>query len=78
VTDQLGNVNASEDVVLWREFQSSMAHNRRVLVVDDYREAGFDAHCAKPLTPEWLLRMLEFASEARPGTGEVWKTCGEA
>lgn len=27
------------------------------------REAGFDAHCAKPLTPQLILRVLEFASE---------------
>lgn len=25
------------------------------------REAGFDAHCAKPLTPHRLLRYLELA-----------------
>lgn len=28
------------------------------------REAGFDAHCAKPLTPQLILRVLEFASES--------------
>lgn len=27
------------------------------------RDAGFDAHCAKPLTPQLILRVLEFASE---------------
>jgi len=27
------------------------------------REAGFDAHCAKPLTPQLILRVLESASE---------------
>lgn len=142
---------ASEDVVLWRTFRPAMANHRRVLVVDDYRdaaqalqllldadgfecratsdpheacaiarewqpfavmldiampgmdglelarrlradeatahmlliactgyassedrararEAGFDAHCAKPLTPELILRVLEFASE---GTSHV-------
>ena len=136
----------SDDVVLWRTFRPAMADHRRVLVVDDYRdaadalqllldadgfecratsdshaaceiarewqpfavlldiampgldglevarrlradpitehmlliactgyassedrararEAGFDAHCAKPLTPELILRVLEFASE---------------
>lgn len=26
------------------------------------RDAGFDAHCAKPLTPELLLRVLESAA----------------
>jgi two-component system OmpR family response regulator len=26
------------------------------------RDAGFDAHCAKPLTPERLLRVLELAA----------------
>jgi CheY-like chemotaxis protein len=30
---------------------------------DRAREAGFDAHCAKPLTPQLILRVLEFASE---------------
>lgn len=138
--------DASEDVVLWRTFRPAMADHRRVLVVDDYRdaaealqllldadgfecratsdpleacaiarewrpfaalldiampgidglelarrlradpstagmlliacsgyasaydrerarEAGFDAHCAKPLTPQLILRVLEFASE---------------
>ena len=29
------------------------------------REAGFDAHCAKPLTPQLILRVLEFASEGK-------------
>lgn len=136
----------SEDVVLWRTFRPAMADHRRVLVVDDYRDAadalqllldadgfecratsdphgvceiarewqpfavmldiampgmdglelarrlradqatahmlliactgyasaedrararaaGFDAHCAKPLTPQLILRVLEFASE---------------
>jgi CheY-like chemotaxis protein len=140
--------NASEDVVLWRTFQPAMASHRRVLVVDDYRdaaealqllldadgfecratsdpleacaiarewqpfaalldvvmpgldglelarrlradpatahivliacsgyastddrlrarEAGFDAHCAKPLTPQLILRVLEFATDSR-------------
>jgi len=135
----------SEDVVVWRPIQYAMASHRRVLVVDDYREAadalqmllnadgfecralenphevcdmacawqpfavvldikmpgldgfelarrlrahpatahmllvactafasrddrararavGFDAHCAKPLTPERLLRVLESAA----------------
>ncbi|HTH73190.1 MAG TPA: response regulator [Trinickia sp.] len=139
-------VASSEDVVLWRTFRPAMVAHRRVLVVDDYRdaaealqllldadgfecratsdphsactiarewqpfavmldiampgidglelarrlradsatthmvliactgyasaedrararEAGFDAHCAKPLTPELILRVLEFASE---------------
>lgn len=139
-------VESSEDVVLWRTFRPAMVDHRRVLVVDDYRdaaealqllldadgfecratsdphaactiarewqpfavmldiampgidglelarrlradsatthmvliactgyasaedrararEAGFDAHCAKPLTPELILRVLEFASE---------------
>lgn len=137
----------SEDVVLWRTFQPAMADHRRVLVVDDYRDAaealqllldadgfecratsdphaayeiarewqpfavlldiampgmdglelarrlradpatthmvliactgyasaedrerarqaGFDAHCAKPLTPQLILRVLEFASDS--------------
>lgn len=27
------------------------------------RQAGFDAHCAKPLTPQLILRVLEFASD---------------
>jgi two-component system, OmpR family, response regulator len=135
----------SDDVVVWRPIQYAMASHRRVLVVDDYREAadalqmllnadgfecraledplavcemacewqpfavvldikmpdldglelarrlradpltahmlliactafasrddrararaaGFDAHCAKPLTPERLLRVLESAA----------------
>jgi CheY-like chemotaxis protein len=135
----------NEDVVVWRPIQYAMASHRRVLVVDDYREAaealqmlltadgfecraledpfavcamahewqpfavvldikmpgldglelarrlrahpstshmllvactafasrddrarakaaGFDAHCAKPLTPERLLRVLESAA----------------
>ncbi|MBJ9681100.1 MULTISPECIES: response regulator [Burkholderia] len=30
------------------------------------REAGFDAHCAKPLTPHPLLRYLEAVCGARP------------
>ena len=138
--------NASEDVVLWRKFWPAMADHRRVLVVDDYRdaaealqllldadgfecratsdpleacpiardwqpfaamldiampgldglqlarrmradpatahilliacsgyasshdrlrarEAGFDAHCAKPLTPQLILRVLELATD---------------
>ncbi len=29
------------------------------------REAGFDAHCAKPPTPHRLLRYLESASDGR-------------
>ncbi len=136
----------SDDVVLWRTIRPSMADHRRVMVVDDYRdaaealqllldadgfecratsdpreafaiacdwqpfavlldiampgldglelarllrshsatahmlliactayassddrararEAGFDAHCAKPLTPQLILRLLAFASE---------------
>jgi len=136
----------NEDVVLWRSFNPAMADHRRVLVVDDYRDAaealqllldadgfecratsdphaacanarewqpfavlldiampgldglelarrlradpqtahmlliactgyassedrararqaGFDAHCAKPLTPQLILRVLEFASD---------------
>ena len=140
------NAETTEDVVLWRTIRPAMADHRRVLVVDDYRdaaealqllldadgfecratsdpheacaiarewqpfavlldiampgldglevarrlrgdaatahmlliactgyassedrararEAGFDAHCAKPLTPELILRVLEFASE---------------
>ncbi|PMS35948.1 response regulator [Trinickia symbiotica] len=139
---------ANQDVVLWRTFRPAMADHRRVLVVDDYRdaaealqllldadgfecratsdpldacaiarewqpfaalldiampgldglelarrlradpitaeivliacsgyasshdrrrarEAGFDAHCAKPLTPELILRVLEFATQGR-------------
>lgn len=139
-------IELSEDVVLWRSFPPAMVDHRRILVVDDYRdaaealqllldadgfecratsdpheactiardwqpfavmldiampgidglelarrlradsatahmlliactgyassddrararEAGFDAHCAKPLTPELILRVLEFASE---------------
>jgi two-component system OmpR family response regulator len=138
----------SEDVVLWRTFRPAMADHRRVLVVDDYRdaaealqlvldadgfdcratsdpleactiarewqpfaaildvampgldglelarhlraepatahivliacsgyassldrqrarEAGFDAHCAKPLTPQLILRVLELATDGR-------------
>jgi two-component system OmpR family response regulator len=144
VTDP-SKADSSEDVVLWRTFRPVMAHHRRVLVVDDYRdaaealqllldadgfecratsdpleacaiarewqpfaalldiampgldglelarrlradpstadmlliacsgyassqdrerarEAGFDAHCAKPLTPQLILRVLEFTS----------------
>jgi CheY-like chemotaxis protein len=140
------NAETSDDVVLWRAIRPAMANHRRVLVVDDYRdaaealqllldadgfecratsdpreaviiarewqpfavlldiampdldglelarllrsdsltahmlliactgyassddrararEAGFDAHCAKPLTPQLILRVLEFASE---------------
>jgi len=34
------------------------------------RDAGFDAHCAKPLTPHRLLRYLEAAyGGARPDAG---------
>jgi CheY-like chemotaxis protein len=138
-------MDENDDVVVWRTIQYAMASNRRVLVVDDYREAadalqmllnadgfecraledplavcemacewqpfaivldikmpgldglelarrlradpltsdlllvactafasredrvrakaaGFDAHCAKPLTPERLLRVLESAA----------------
>ncbi|RAS22320.1 response regulator receiver domain-containing protein [Paraburkholderia bryophila] len=141
----------NDDVVVWRPIQYAMASHRRVLVVDDYREAaealqmllnadgfecraledplavcdlacewqpfavvldirmpgldglelarrlrahpdtshmllvactasasrddrarakavGFDAHCAKPLTPERLLRVLESAA-ALPAVG---------
>ncbi|SIT47311.1 Response regulator with CheY-like receiver domain and winged-helix DNA-binding domain [Paraburkholderia ribeironis] len=141
----------NDDVVVWRPIQYAMASHRRVLVVDDYREAadalqmlltadgfecralddplavcdmarewqpfavvldikmpvldglelarrlrshpstshmlliactafasrddrararavGFDAHCAKPLTPEGLLRVLE-AAAALPVAG---------
>jgi CheY-like chemotaxis protein len=140
------NAQPSDDVVLWRTIRPAMADHRRVLVVDDYRDAaealqllldadgfecratsdpleacaiarewqpfavlldiampgldglevarrlradpatthmlliactgyassqdrararavGFDAHCAKPLTPQLILRVLEFASE---------------
>lgn len=147
VTDP-NNADPNEDVVLWRTFRPAMVDHRRVLVVDDYRdaaealqlllnadgfecratsdpleacsiagewqpfavmldiampgidglelarrlradsatahmvliacsgyassqdrgrakEAGFDAHCAKPLTPQLILRVLEFASGAR-------------
>lgn len=151
-TRQPGHARAAgEDVVLWRTFRPAMASHRRVLVVDDYREAadalqmlldadgfecravtdplsvcdiaanwqpfavvldiampgldglelarrlrahpetghmlliafsafassedrfraraaGFDAHCAKPLTPGLLLRVLECAT-APPGDG---------
>ncbi|ETP61805.1 hypothetical protein BDSB_29100 [Burkholderia dolosa PC543] len=36
------------------------------------REAGFDAHCAKPLTPYRLLRYLEAAcTGAAPPDGGV-------
>lgn len=139
------NVDSSDDVLVWRPIRYAMAAHRRVLVVDDYREAadalqmllmadgfecraledpfavcdvarewqpfavvldikmpglggleiahhlranpqtshmlliactasasredrtlakaaGFDAHCAKPLTPERLLRVLESAA----------------
>ncbi|MBR8313466.1 response regulator [Burkholderia dolosa] len=36
------------------------------------REAGFDAHCAKPLTPHRLLRYLEAAcTRAAPPDGDV-------
>ncbi|QQC65693.1 response regulator [Paraburkholderia ginsengisoli] len=138
-------MDENDDVVVWRPIQYAMASHRRVLVVDDYREAadalqilldadgfecraledpfavcdmardwqpfavvldikmpgldglelarrlrahsatahmlliactafasredrvrakaaGFDAHCAKPLTPERLLRVLESAA----------------
>ena len=138
-------LNDNDDVVVWRSIQYAMVSHRRVLVVDDYREAaealqmlliadgfecralddpfavcqmacewqpfavvldikmpgldglelarrlrshpstshmllvactafasrddrarakaaGFDAHCAKPLTPERLLRVLESAA----------------
>lgn len=155
-----GNANASEDVVLWRTFRPAMADHRRVLVVDDYRdaadalqllldadgfecratsdplaacdiarewqpfavmldivmpgldglelarrlradpatahmlliacsgyassqdrqrarEAGFDAHCAKPLTPQLILRVLECACEGRPAGGEGVGPCGD-
>jgi CheY-like chemotaxis protein len=159
VTDS-GNANLIEDVVLWRNFQRSMADNRRVLVVDDYfdaaealqilldadgfdcramsdplevctmarewqpfavvldivmpgldglelarrlrgdtatehmlliacssyassherqraREAGFDAHCAKPLTPTRLICVLEIASEEEPTQTDGWKPYDE-
>ncbi|MEX3854810.1 MULTISPECIES: response regulator [Paraburkholderia] len=139
------SVDSSDDVLVWRPIRYAMAAHRRVLVVDDYREAadalqmlltadgfecralddpyavcqtacewqpfavlldikmpgldglelarrlrahpqtahmllvactafasredrslakaaGFDAHCAKPLTPERLLRVLESAA----------------
>jgi two-component system OmpR family response regulator len=139
------SMDENEDVVVWRPIQYAMTSHRRVLVVDDYREAaealqmlldadgfdcralddpfavcqaatewqpfavvldikmpgldglelarrlradpltshmlliactafasrddrarakavGFDAHCAKPLTPERLLRILESAA----------------
>ena len=142
---QPDHVGTSEDVVLWRTFRPAMVDHRRVLVVDDYRDAaealqllldadgfecratsdpheacaiarewqpfavlldiampgidglelarrlradsktshmlliactgyassedrararaaGFDAHCAKPLTPQLILRVLEFAT----------------
>lgn len=141
-------MNDSDDVVVWRPIGAAMASHRRVLVVDDYREAadalqlllnadgfecqalddpltvcdvasawqpfavvldikmpgldgfelarrlrtdpatahmllvactafssandrararavGFDAHCAKPLTPQGLLRVLEAATTSR-------------
>lgn len=29
------------------------------------REAGFDAHCAKPLTPQLMLRVLERATDGQ-------------
>lgn len=144
-------MDENDDVVVWRPIPYAMASNRRVLVVDDYREAaealqmllaadgfecraledpfavceaacewrpfavlldikmpgldgfelarrlradpltsdmllvactafssradrarakvaGFDAHCAKPLTPERLLRVLESAA-AMPALG---------
>jgi two-component system OmpR family response regulator len=31
----------------------------------DARSVGFDAHCAKPLTPQRLLRVLEAATTHR-------------
>jgi CheY-like chemotaxis protein len=151
------NAEPSDDVVLWRAIRPAMADHRRVLVVDDYRdaadalqllldadgfecratsdpheacviardwqpfavlldiampgldglevarrlradsatahmlliactgyasagdrdrarEAGFDAHCAKPLTPQLILRVLEFASE---GTHRVADDVGD-
>ena len=141
-------INDSDDVVVWRPIGEALASHRRVLVVDDYREAadalqlllnadgfecraledpltvcdvagdwqpfavvldikmpgldglelarrlrahpstshmllvactafssvndraqakavGFDAHCAKPLTPQRLLRVLEAATTSR-------------
>lgn len=141
-------INDSDDVVVWRPIGEALASHRRVLVVDDYREAadalqlllnadgfecraledpltvcdvagawqpfavvldikmpgldgfelarrlradpctahmllvactafcsandrarakavGFDAHCAKPLTPKHLLRVLEAATTGR-------------
>jgi two-component system, OmpR family, response regulator len=141
-------MNDNDDVVVWRPIDTAMASHRRVLVVDDYREAadalqllldadgfecralddpleacemaeawqpfavvldikmphldgfelarrlranpstthmllvactafsssndraharavGFDAHCAKPLTPQRLLRVLEAATTHR-------------
>jgi len=141
-------INDNDDVVVWRPIGAAMASHRRVLVVDDYREAadalqlllnadgfecraledplavcelaaewqpfavvldikmpgldgfelarrlradpatahmllvactafsstndranaksvGFDAHCAKPLTPQRLLRVLEAATTHR-------------
>ena len=33
-----------------------------VALVRKAEAAGFDAHCAKPLTPERLLRVLESAA----------------
>ena len=39
------------------------------------RNAGFDAHCAKPLTPQLILRVLEFASE---GSHRVADDLGDA
>ncbi|MGF6572715.1 two-component system OmpR family response regulator [Paraburkholderia sp. GAS333] len=143
--DQVDSNDANDDVVVWRPIKYAMVSHRRVLVVDDYREAaealqmlltadgfecraledplavcalacewqpfavvldikmpgldglelarrlrahpatshmllvactafasrddrarakaaGFDAHCAKPLTPERLLRVLESAA----------------
>jgi two-component system, OmpR family, response regulator len=150
--------DAGDDVVLWRTFWPAMADHRRVLVVDDYRdaaealqilldadgfecratsdpleacaiardwqpfaamldiampgldglelarrlradpatahivliacsgyasshdrlrarEAGFDAHCAKPLTPDLILRVLEFATDGRGAHGEQPGPC---
>ena len=39
------------------------------------RGAGFDAHCAKPLTPELILRVLEFASGR--GAGPISEALGD-
>ena len=152
------NSDVNDDVVLWRSFRPSMTDHRRVLVVDDYRDAadalqlllqtdgfecratsdpleavsiaqawqpfavmldiampkldglqlarilradpatahmlliacsgyaseydrerargaGFDAHCAKPLTPELILRVLEFASGR--GAGPISEALGD-